>query len=175
MGTVLSFSPKPRKPLYEDINLNNFNYEILNNAKNQQQQQVQLSQTKEKNLKKHSIFISTLSWKRFSVGSSKKKENKNQHMKFSSRLPCRVDSSLSDVENNNNNSKQSFTKSISCYSLKTTSLPRSNTNNNLPVSTSSTNTTSEQTGRLLKPVGSTREEIRPKAHSVSTLVSHRSA
>ena len=65
MGTVLSFSPRPRKPLYEDINLNNFNYEMLNNAKNQN--------VKEKNLKKHSIFISALSWKKFNVNTKKKK------------------------------------------------------------------------------------------------------
>ena len=82
MGTVLSFSPRPRKPLYEDINLNNFNYEILNNVKNH-------NQIKEKNLKKHSIFISALSWKKFNVTSRKKKENNsNINVKYTSnKLP----------------------------------------------------------------------------------------
>ncbi|KAJ8318372.1 hypothetical protein KUTeg_003463 [Tegillarca granosa] len=64
MGTVLSFSPKPRKPLYEDINLNNFSYEILNNAKNNQ------SQTKDKNYKRHTIFLSGLSWRKFTVNAN---------------------------------------------------------------------------------------------------------
>lgn len=109
MGTVLSFSPRPRKPLYEDINLNNFNYEILNNAAN-----INNHATKDKNLKKHSIFISALSWKRFSVGS--KKKEKNAFMKFTNKMPGRIDNNLSDVENNN----KPFQKSISCYNLKTT-------------------------------------------------------
>lgn len=36
MGTVLSFSPRVHKPLYDDVNLNNFSYELLNNVRNQQ-------------------------------------------------------------------------------------------------------------------------------------------
>ncbi len=123
MGTVLSFSPRPRKPLYEDINLNNFNYEILNNVKNQN--------AKEKNLKKHSIFISALSWKKFNV--STKKKEKNQFIKLTNRLPGRIDNNLSsDVENNN----KPFQKSISCYNLKTTTntseeILKNNNNNNI--------------------------------------------
>jgi cyclin-dependent kinase 5 activator 1 len=124
MGTVLSFSPRPRKPLYEDINLNNFNYEILNNAKNQN--------AKEKNLKKHSIFISALSWKKFNV--STKKKEKNQFIKLSNRLPGRIDNNLSsDVENNNK--PPPYQKSISCYNLKTSStkeeILKNNNNNNI--------------------------------------------
>ena len=124
MGTVLSFSPRPRKPLYEDINLNNFNYEILNNAKNHhnatkllqnQTNNNPTKDTKDKSLKKHSIFISALSWKKFNVSSKKNKE-KNL-IKWTNRLPGRIDNNLSsDVENNN--TKQAFQKSISCYNLK---------------------------------------------------------
>ena len=44
---------------------------------------------KEKNLKKHSIFISALSWKRFNVSSKKNKE-KNL-IKWTNRLPGRID------------------------------------------------------------------------------------
>ena len=133
MGTVLSFSPRPRKPLYEDINLNNFNYEILNNVRNQQQQHQQQQQQqqpppKEKNLKKHSIFISGLSWKRFTMSNKKKEKN---FLKLSNRLPGRIENNLSsDVENNN----KPFQKSISCYNLRTSSSVSEETlknNNNL--------------------------------------------
>ncbi len=132
MGTVLSFSPKPRKPLYEDINLNNFNYEILNNAKNHHHNATKLLQNqttnnnppkdKEKSLKKHSIFISALSWKRFNVSSKNKTKEKSEKnlIKWTNRLPGRIDNNLSsDVENNN--VKAPFVqKSISCYNLKST-------------------------------------------------------
>ena len=112
MGTALSFSPRARKPLYEEINLNNFNYEVLNNAKNQ-------AMSKEKNMKKHSIFISTLSWKKFN--SSSKKKDKNFVKTSNQRIPGRIDNNLSDMENNNT-TKQTFQKSVSCYNLKTTSI-----------------------------------------------------
>lgn len=124
MGTVLSFSPKPRKPMYEDINLNNFNYEILNNAKNQAYTtSVNNNNSKEKNLKKHSIFISTLSWKKFNVTSKKKDKNLN---KFANRIPGKIDNNLSDVENNN--TKPGFQKSVSCYNLKTSTIAPVSTN-----------------------------------------------
>ncbi len=145
MGTVLSFSPKPRKPLYEDINLNNFNYEILNNAKNHHHNATKILQnqttnnnpkdTKEKSLKKHSIFISALSWKRFNVNSKKNKEKEKNLIKWTNRLPGRIDNNLSsDVENNN--VKQPFQKSISCYNLKSGQpndniVLKNNNNNNI--------------------------------------------
>ncbi len=124
MGTVLSFSPRPRsKPLYGDINLNNFNYEILNNAKNQAYTSTvdnnngSGGSAKDKNLKKHSIFLSTLSWKKLTVTSKKKEKNM---MKLTSRIPDRIDNNLSDLENNN--TKHAFQKSVSCYNLKTSSI-----------------------------------------------------
>lgn len=112
MGTVLSISPTPpRKPLYEDCSLNNFNYEALNNAKN----------SKEKNsLKKHSLFINTLSWKKFGV-SNKKTKDKSQSSNSLFRgyqlnqIGVKVDN-LNNVENNKN--LNNVAKSVSCYNLK---------------------------------------------------------
>ncbi|XP_064647615.1 cyclin-dependent kinase 5 activator 1-like [Lineus longissimus] len=104
MGTVLSFTPRPRRPLYEDINLNNFNYEILNNARNQ---------AKEKNFR-HSSFISGLSWRRFIVDKKKKEKN---FVKLTNKIPGKIDNNLnSDIENNNRNLL--VPKSFSCYNLK---------------------------------------------------------
>jgi len=101
MGTVLSFSPRPRKPLYEDINLNNFNYEILNNAKNQTSFK-DCKETKDKNFKRHTIFLSGLSWKKFTVNGNKKKE---KNVLRNSTLPClpgKVDNNC-NIENININ------------------------------------------------------------------------
>lgn len=143
MGTVLSFSPRERRPIYtthhhgsgtistsnstSDFQLNNYAYEQLNNAKNREntkpmqyltvpnQFQIQngnnvlfgssnsnimnnlttsngstiderqadsariLSEKNaiEKNLKKHSLFINALSWKRLSSSHGKKKLESN--------------------------------------------------------------------------------------------------
>lgn len=109
MGTVLSFSPKPRKPLYEDINLNNFSYEILNNAKNNQ------SQTKDKNYKRHTIFLSGLSWKKFTVNAGKKKEKNFLRLSNASVLPGKIDNNF-NFENVNLN--RNVSKSVSCYNLQ---------------------------------------------------------
>lgn len=122
MGTVLSFSPRPRKPLYEDIKLNNFNYEILNNAKNQ---------NKDKNMKKHSIFLSALSWKKLTVSTRKKDKNGTTGGKLGTRLPPHSDHRLDDAENNN----RALSQSLSCYDLKTSTTSeqifKHNNNNNI--------------------------------------------
>ncbi|XP_050418399.1 cyclin-dependent kinase 5 activator 1-like [Patella vulgata] len=107
MGTVLSFSPRPRKPLYEDINLNNFNYEVLNNVKNQ---------AKEKNFKRHSIFLSALSWKKFTV--NPKKKDKNQ-IKVSNSAFLASSKFDNNYNSENINLNKNIQKSISCYNLKT--------------------------------------------------------
>jgi cyclin-dependent kinase 5 activator 1 len=124
MGTVLSFSPRERRPIYTthhhgsgtistsnsqtDFQLhNNYAYEQMNNAKNRENakpmqyltvpnqfhipngfgsSQVSLEERAadsarilseknaiEKNLKKHSLFINVLSWKRLSSSHGKKK------------------------------------------------------------------------------------------------------
>lgn len=108
MGTVLSFSPRPRKPMYEDIHLNNFNYEVLNNNNRN------LNQVKDKNFKKHSIFLSALSWKKFSVAT--KKKEKNNFIKLTNSIPSRIDNNY-NVENFHFN--KNIQKSISCYNLQT--------------------------------------------------------
>lgn len=103
MGTVLSFSPRERRPVYTtsstgDFTLNNFSYEQLNNAKNRDKNTtnsnnnlninnndnariISEKNALEKNLKKHSLFINALSWKRFSTTNNNKKklDNKNKN------------------------------------------------------------------------------------------------
>ncbi|CAH1789186.1 unnamed protein product [Owenia fusiformis] len=127
MGTVLSFSPRPRKPLYEDINLNNFNYEILNNS-TKPASTTNIATTnipKEKSFRKHSIFISGLSWKKFNV-TNKKKDNKN-FVKLTNRPLSKLDNNLNDIENNNNKNAH---KSVSCYNLKSSTSDDYLRNNN---------------------------------------------
>jgi cyclin-dependent kinase 5 activator 1 len=122
MGTVLSFSPKERRPggpTQPEFTLNNFSYEQLNNAKNRENKGVTAStgsapalrasrdslshnhcalnmninhndsakiisekNALEKNLKKHSLFINALSWKRFSTANNNKKkiDSKNKNL-----------------------------------------------------------------------------------------------
>ncbi|KAJ8975980.1 hypothetical protein NQ317_009261 [Molorchus minor] len=113
MGTVLSFSPRERRPVYTtsstgDFTLNNFSYEQLNNAKNRESKTninitnsnnhnlnncnninnndnariISEKNALEKNLKKHSLFINALSWKRFSTANNNKKklDNKNKNI-----------------------------------------------------------------------------------------------
>ncbi|KAG5890343.1 hypothetical protein JTB14_002970 [Gonioctena quinquepunctata] len=111
MGTVLSFSPRERRPVYttssSDFTLNNVSYEQLNNVKNRESKSNSSLSTSnnhnlcnninnnenariiseknalEKNLKKHSLFINALSWKRFSTTNNNKKKlenNKNKNI-----------------------------------------------------------------------------------------------
>ncbi|XP_013387721.1 cyclin-dependent kinase 5 activator 1 [Lingula anatina] len=123
MGTVLSFSPRPRRPLYEDINLNNFNYEVLNNNKPAPPKGEKVEKN---NFKRHSIFLSSLSWKKFSVTGKKKEKN---FFKLTNKISGKVDNNLNNVENVNHNC---VPKSISCYNLKSfkdENLAKSNNNN----------------------------------------------
>lgn len=126
MGTVLSFSPRPRKPMYEEINLNNFNYEILNNAKNQPNSN---REAKDKSFKRHTIFLSGLSWKKFTVNGSKKKEKNLFRHSAVGCLPGKVDNNC-NIENININ--KNIQKSVSCYNLKApeTQLQNLRINNN---------------------------------------------
>ncbi|XP_072392897.1 cyclin-dependent kinase 5 activator 1 [Diabrotica undecimpunctata] len=112
MGTVLSFSPRERRPVYTtsstgDFTLNNFSYEQLNNVKNRDSKSncsvtnsnnhnlcnninnnenariISEKNALEKNLRKHSLFINALSWKRFSTTNNNKKKldnNKNKNI-----------------------------------------------------------------------------------------------
>ncbi|GFQ71155.1 cyclin-dependent kinase 5 activator 1 [Trichonephila clavata] len=96
MGTVLSFSPRERKPQYGEYNLNNYNYEQLNNAKNNNKEATKGNdKATHHNFKKHSLFINALSWKHFTASSKKKQQEKNKM-----RQP--LDSIHSLVDNNKN-------------------------------------------------------------------------
>lgn len=134
MGTVLSFSPRERRPVYTttstgDFALNNFSYEQLNNAKNKngnlsnstsnhslqnninRNDNARIISEKnalEKNLKKHSLFINALSWKRFSTANNNKKklDNKNKNVTLY-RQPL-VDNIHPVVDKNKNIQQQNY-------------------------------------------------------------------
>ncbi|KAJ2945467.1 hypothetical protein O0L34_g279 [Tuta absoluta] len=94
MGTVLSFSPRERRPAAAvpppDRQVLAYSYERLNNAKNRENREAPRDDRRatlddaakiisektalEKNLKKHSLFINALSWKRFSTANNNKKK-----------------------------------------------------------------------------------------------------
>jgi cyclin-dependent kinase 5 activator 1 len=151
MGTVLSFSPRPHKPIYDEIHLNNFNYEVLNNNRNTDPN---------KSLKKHSIFISTLSWKKF----NEKKKEKSSFLKFSNKL----NNDIRDLENNN--TKLSH-KSISCYNIKNNStvpLPRTTTTSTL---TSPTHHAVSNTQHLLNNGYSIVRRVEKNERSFTTVTS----
>ncbi|KAG6439496.1 hypothetical protein O3G_MSEX000819, partial [Manduca sexta] len=94
MGTVLSFSPRERRPPAgappPDRAALAYSYERLNNAKNRENRDAPRDERRatlddaakiisektalEKNLKKHSLFINALSWKRFSTANNNKKK-----------------------------------------------------------------------------------------------------
>lgn len=143
MGTVLSFSPRPRKPLYEEINLNNFNYEVLNNNNNNnlkpQNLQAGFRDLKDKGFKRHTIFLSGLSWKKFTVNGNKKKEKNIFRNSAVGCLPGKVDNNC-NIENININ--KNIQKSVSCYNLKapdSQTLRNNNNHNNVNINNSINN------------------------------------
>ncbi|GFT20175.1 cyclin-dependent kinase 5 activator 1 [Nephila pilipes] len=114
MGTVLSISPRDRKPTYGEYTLNGFNYEQLSNAKNKEKNGnvvANLNHTHNSNFKKHSLFINALSWKTL-TSSNKRKVDKNKN---TSRQPL-------DNLNNVVDNKKNIQKSVSCYNLKTSTV-----------------------------------------------------
>ncbi|XP_076046981.1 cdk5 activator-like protein [Oratosquilla oratoria] len=120
MGTVLSFSPRDRKPYHGDYTLNNHNYETLNNVRNKEKlvnnENANILSEKnalERNFKKHSLFINALSWKRFSTTTKKKLDNKNKNLSL--RQP--LDNIHPFIDNNKN-----IQKALSCYNIRPTSM-----------------------------------------------------
>ncbi|KAJ9574105.1 hypothetical protein L9F63_008519 [Diploptera punctata] len=132
MGTVLSFSPRERRPVYTsnsggEFTLNNFSYEQLNNAKNRENKGTAAANSNhnninnnnenariiseknalEKNFKKHSLFINALSWKRFSTANNNKKKLDNKNKNLSAFRQPLVDNIHPLVVDKN--------KNISCY------------------------------------------------------------
>lgn len=113
MGTVLSISPRDRKPSYGEYTLNGFNYEQLSNAKHREKNGnivANLNQTHNTNFKKHSLFLNALSWKTL-TSSSRRKVDKNKN---ASRQPL---DNLNNLDN-----KKNIQKSVSCYNLKTSTV-----------------------------------------------------
>lgn len=166
MGTVLSFSPRERRPIYTtsansgEFTLNNYSYEQLNNVKNRENKLPNCPNTNnhnqlqncnninindnariiseknalEKNLKKHSLFINALSWKRFSTANNSKKklDNKNKNVTVF-RQPL-VDNIHPVVDKNKNiQQKQQYyqgTKSLDSNPLTLDIVRVNNANNN---------------------------------------------
>lgn len=132
MGTVLSFSPREKSPPYalDYTNpINNINYETINNLKNKEilinNENAHLLVEKsalEKNLKKHSMFINALSWKKFN--SSKKKSVDSSGKSSRSGLTFRppLDNIHPIVDNNKN------IQNALCHGSKSTSLAESKRN-----------------------------------------------
>lgn len=161
MGTVLSFSPRERRPVYTtttagptaEYTLNNISYEQLNNAKNREAMSGKLQPAPppnnentriiseknalEKSLKKHSLFINALSWKRFSTTNNSKKKLENKNKNVTVYRPPLVDNINPLVDKNKNIQKTLYYPSM-VKSATTTSIPTSaaldiranNTNNN---------------------------------------------
>ncbi|BES92119.1 Cyclin-dependent kinase 5 activator [Nesidiocoris tenuis] len=166
MGTVLSFSPRERRPVYTTTTtmatngeggggglveyrqqLNNASYEALNNAKNREatMTMAKLGQSPppsmtnnenariiseknalEKSLKKHSLFINALSWKRFSTTNNSKKKLENKNKNVTSYRPPLVDNINPIVVDKNKNIQQQKTfyyPSVMVKSATTTSIP----------------------------------------------------
>lgn len=162
MGTVLSFSPRERRPVYTttstgDFALNNFSYEQLNNVKNRENKAngnisnstsnhslqnnirndnariISEKNALEKNLKKHSLFINALSWKRFSTTNNNKKklDNKNKNVTLY-RQPL-VDNIHPVVDKNKNIQQQNYysnSKNIGSSALALDIVKVNNANNN---------------------------------------------
>lgn len=107
MGTVLSASPRDRKPSYSEYALNGFVLEQFSNVKMKERNGNLMvpnlnQQGGGHSLKKHSLFINALSWKALTASARRRLDrNRNQ------RQP------LDSLEN--------IQKSASCYNLKTTS------------------------------------------------------
>lgn len=170
MGTVLSFSPRERRPVYTststaDFALNNFSYEQLNNAKNRENKpNTNLSNSNsnhnlqnnncnninnndnariiseknalEKNLKKHSLFINALSWKRFSTTNNNKKklDNKNKNVAvFRQPLTDNIHQVIDknkNIQQNKQSSYYSNSKSLGTSALALDIVRVNNVNNN---------------------------------------------
>jgi len=124
MGTVLSFSPREKTPPYalDYTNpINNINYETINNLKNKEilinNENAHLLVEKsalEKNLKKHSMFINALSWKKFNSGKKKPLETVTKGKGLSFRTPL---DNIHPIVDNNKNIQNAL-----CHGTKGTSL-----------------------------------------------------
>jgi len=130
MGTVLSFSPREKTPPYAldyTNSINNINYETINNLKNKEiiinNENAHLLAEKsalEKNLKKHSMFINALSWKKFNANKKKSGDGTGKSKGLAFRAP--LDNIHPLVDNNKN------IQNALCHGTKSTSLTESSRN-----------------------------------------------
>lgn len=121
MGTVLSISPRDRKPSYSEYTLNGFTYEQLSNSRIKEKNGNVVASTNlnhhhqggssNHSLKKHSLFLNALSWK--TLTSSSRKLDRNKNAQQQQRQP--LDNLNHRLDNKN------IQKSASCYNLKTSS------------------------------------------------------
>ncbi|KAL1497211.1 hypothetical protein ABEB36_008208 [Hypothenemus hampei] len=139
------------RPLYTssttgDFALNNFSYEQLNNVKNNRDctsNKTNLTHSNthtlnninnndnarilseknalEKNLKKHSLFINALSWKRFSTTNNNKKKQENIKNKNITVFRQPLDNVHPPVDKNKNIQQQKQQPSFYCHTSKSTS------------------------------------------------------
>jgi len=184
MGTVLSFSPREKTPPYALDYTNAINYDTLNNLKNKEilinNENANILIDKnalEKNLKKHSMFINALSWKKFNT--NKKKVVEQTHItknkgKGGFRAP--LDNIHPLVDNNKN------IQAALCHGTKSSQLLQDNKNLDIATSklsnqkqesigalgTVSKNATSPPTAPTVcgKPVSNDTTEYKPSRQSL---------
>ena len=123
--------------------INNINYETINNLKNKEilinNENAHLLVEKnalEKNLKKHSMFINALSWKKFNSSKKKSVDSSNKNKGLAFRPP--LDNIHPLVDNNRN------IQNALCHGSKSTSLAE--TKRNLDIVRTSASSTAAGTG-----------------------------
>ncbi|KAG8178272.1 hypothetical protein JTE90_015683 [Oedothorax gibbosus] len=160
MGTVLSISPRDRKPSYGEYTLNGFNYEQLNsNTKNKERNGnivANLNQTHNTNFKKHSLFLNALSWKTL-TSSSRRRGDKNKN---GSRQP------LDNLNNMVVDNKKNIQKSASCYNLKTSTVSA------LDMVVRANNASNDHNNKALAPPPSSKPSVLSASNLVRPLMNH---
>ena len=122
--------------------INNINYETINNLKNKEilinNENAHLLVEKnalEKNLKKHSMFINALSWKKFNTSKKKSVDSSNKNKGLAFRPP--LDNIHPLVDNNRN------IQNALCHGTKSTSLAETKRNLDIVRSSGATGTAGE--------------------------------
>lgn len=181
MGTVLSFSPREKTPPYalDYTNpINNINYETINNLKNKEilinNENAHLLVEKsalEKNLKKHSMFINALSWKKFNGSKKKPLETVTKGKGLSFRTPL---DNIHPIVDNNKNIQNAL-----CHGTKSTTLTdgkrnldiarnsNSNANCDVPRNTNATAKSYSQVQHSLQSSRSTNGNLPPAPNCTS--------
>jgi cyclin-dependent kinase 5 activator 1 len=129
MGTVLSFSPREKTPPYALDYTNAINYDTLNNLKNKEilinneNANILIDKSAlEKNLKKHSMFINALSWKKFNTNKKKVEQTLSTKNKGKGGFRAPLDNIHPLVDNNKN------IQAALCHGTKSSQLLQDNKN-----------------------------------------------